>query len=719
MKKIFSIVISIVLLLGAVSCTELLAPELREVKQEIPEGATLTMGFRVPTEVATKASRMASDPDIESIHVLIFDEEGTLLQVREATLSTTRIVSNYDPDDPDQSTMVSSWSIDYVMMSAEKRILHFVANLPDNQVPQSGSETSIFQSLAVTAPQAAYWQRVTLDNILPYQYPGEGVYSYVDDDGIVQRNKSVPYTLIEGSDSYKDALGYTVNKLDYIDHQGNKVVNGTGYYYVPDVGTPLDKMIPLVRNFARIQFTNNWSAFTLKKIALVNTPKSGLVAPFESSGFVEAYTDLVNQPTGTRPTIESLKNDNGFKYKPLLPSDGINTDLPEIIDVDGTTATLFMYERGIPATEKATCVLIGGNFDGGADVTTWYKIEITQEDGSYFPFYRDFTYIINLSKIDPSATKHTSAADALAALPVGDISNSPETATLTKISDGNGLILCVSYIDFPDLTGGRKVPLMYTFFRESGSTKTYYCEGDNDKVTFSREPKPGSNLGWATTETVDKKGAITDEQNSEYLSKVPDSEYQWYLAEVTLNARGDTPLQSNIHVEGKVNTKKLSRDVTYTVMGQQELELKTTGLSSDAQSTNQAPITTVLSIKLPNTFGPSVFPLTLKIEAEDNNLMPTGNLSVESGKSTFDPSKSTFYFLKTISYSEYLLSAKSAENPYVFDCEFKTTEATGKTPVTRIRVTEKIPENQDRISWLKDGDYATVDLKVGSTSTNN
>lgn len=711
MKKTFYTILFAALLMGAVSCTELLDPKLQLVRQEIPEGATLTMSFGVPAAVPTKAD-MASDPTIESMHVFVFDAEGTLLQVRKATLGAT-VSQNYDASDLDES-MISYWSVDNIQMSDEERHLHFVANLADNQIPTSGSETSIFQTLAVTAPNASYWQRIELNDILPYTYEGNKTYTFVDNNGVL-KTENVPNPSdtpeSDGSYTYTDANEFTVYKGDYIDHNANKIVNGTGYYYVPDNDSPLKDMVPLVRNFARIVFTNNWSSFTLTRIALGNVPKSGLVAPYDGD-FADGYTSLVGSPAGTEPAVADLSD-----YTPLLPGDGIDTDLPTILNVSGNKATLFMYERGLPTPNaNATCVLIGGNFTGNTTAaTTWYKIEVTDKYGEYFPIYRDFTYPITLNSIDASAKKYTSAAAAWSAIPVGDISNSPETATLTQITDGEGLTLWVNYVDYPDLDGGTTVPLIYTFFYEGDDETIYFCSGDDDRVEFTRQKKSGSTLGWATAETVVKKGVISSTNNSGYLDKVPHDDYTWYLAEVTLNTKGDDILQSNIHVEGAVTStdatgyaKKLSRDVTYTVMGQQKLGLKTSGLSADA-----AEKTTSVTITLPNTLGPAVFPLTLKIEAEDNNLTPTENLTVETGTSSFDADRNTYYFLKTISYTDYYNSETNTYT-YTYTCNFKTTKATGKTPVTRIRVTQKT----DGTSWFKDGTDATVALKVGQESTN-
>lgn len=728
MKKIIPI-LSIALVLILVSCEKQFGFG-NDLKQELAPDATLTLGFGVPQDAATKAATMADEPTIETIHVFVFDGEGRLLQVQKAECGN--VTRNYGEEGATTAQTVSWWRVNGIMMANEKRVLHFVANLADDKVPTYGSETTIFQSLATAYPYVSYWQRVELPNIIPYVYKGGGKYDYVDDETgeyktnvDVKLNATIQPNHADDWSWYIDEKGFQVNEYDYIDAKSRKIVNGTGYYASKETSSYLTR-IRLVRNFARIKFENQWTDFTVNKIALVNMPNAGLVAPFSGGSFPAAYTGVSDDPLD----VTALSG-----YKPLLPGEGINTGLDNekhialpvaqpYTDADGFVAvgadqkaTLFVFERDIP-TSSPTSVLVGGLLGGRQ---TWFKIEIAKEDGSYFPIYRDFTYNLTIESIDASATKHTSAENALKSAPVGDISNSDETATLTQISDGNGLTLWVQYIDKIILSGEMTtVPLLYTFMYNDGDD-TYYFN-DNDHVAFAWDQNPNfTTLDPATTETVTTDGPI--DSSSDYW---PDSwddsyeDYQWYVALVTLNSISDssTPvLKSDIVVTGEVKVtdethyaRKLSRRVAYTVMGPQDLTLRTSGVESNAAGQEMT-----LSIKLPDTFGPSVFPMTLKIEAEDNNLTPVDNLSVEYGKSAFRPdaSTNTYYFLKTISYSEY----KAAKgNQYVFPCVFKTTKATGKTPVTRIRVTQKLESNTVNLF-----NVATVNLNIGSeaTSTTN
>ena len=690
-----------------------------------PEDATLTMGFCVPTPVATKGlTDMAANPYIESLHVFFFDEDGTLLQVRQAELSTTStIVENYNPSSPNEATMLSYWTVDKVNMTVEKRIVHLVANLPANKVPRSGSENSIFRNLSVAYPVAAYWQRLELDSIEPYAYDGTATYNYLDPDGIIQ---SAPVPDYDSSNKcYVDAQGATVYKGDYIDANGNKIVNGTGYYFIPPADSPLRTSIPLIRNFVSITVNNSWNDFELRKIALVNTPKEGLVAPFRSSSapkFETAYTWSSSWTAGQVPLRQDL-TDHG--YAPMLAAAGLDSSpSPAGLDVaqpvtGGQTATLFMYERGIPFDNNAVSVLIGGVLSGAdaahkdGDGLTWFKMEITDADGEYYPFYRDLTYTLELTGIvDAVANGHPSATHALNHVALGNISNAKETESLTQINDGNGLTLWVSYIDYTTTGGGTTVPLLYTFFHDSGSTKTYY----DNRVTFTAKTNEatGSNLRWATSDVITKEGAVTSD--SPYWDKRPDPALTWYLATVTLNSSSTEILQNDIEVVGKtlssdaIGARRLSRSITYTVTHPQKLQLSITPIGK-----NEADRPTHLVVKLPNTITRSSFPLKLRIEAEDTNITPVDNVTAKVGLSTFDPvapattqTRNSYYFVKTLEYNEY---AASDTKEFMFD--FVTTKSTSRTAplVTRVKVTEDKETDEEHL-FLFDDANATCELLV-------
>ena len=713
MKRIFSIAITIALLLGAASCTELLDPVLRQTKQQVPENAKVTLYFGIPEEVTTKAeAAMDSLPKINSIHVFVFNKEGVLVETAEAKNENGNTFGPVTTNGPDGANY---WSVILTMSGSERR-LHFIANLPKENghyvIPEAGSEASIFQSLATTYPEAAYWQRRVLSyGIHAYQYDGTKKYKIVNSQGIIE-NPDVPSNEFEeeddGSWSYKDPSGRWVNKGDYINREGKKIIDGTGFYAIEEI---VEK-IPMIRNFACIRVKSSWTrtvngntqVFTLTQAALINRPIAGYVAPYDSKqpaagtyqgeeAYYEKYNrfvpEYINITSNTRPQESNLTG-----YSVSVPAAGIYTDEPESSDFKSAKDNdgfirLFMYERNIP-TSNPTSLLIAGKWGGTGD-DIWYKIELTSE-GKYFKILRDFTYDVIITGIEGNDGYDT-WEDAFSAGPVGDVSNSPETAALDQISDDKGLTLWVSYIDKAIIDADipesetdpdRYVTLLYTCFKGS----QYF--NDSDHISLIRQKHPDySDLPYATTgaDATDPKipeipsgypHRVTDADEVD----VPDGNLEWYIVKFKLNKiqEGQGYLRSQIHVEAKVTSsdvgydKTLSRNVTYTVMPKLNFTVSASSVTNEQ---------TTLTITLPTTLTPSIFPLDLVIEDENNCLMPVGSEPVETGKSSFDGGGNTYYFVKSIAYSDYYDVKTKTIKQYVFTVGLKTTRnlPTGGTTI--------------------------------------
>lgn len=707
MKKIFQILFAFALLLGHVSCTDLLDEVLRErgaipggdaAIPEFPEGARLTLGFNVPMSIPTKA--MTEAPDIRTIHVFVFSSSdvssnGALLEVQKADLGglvDKNAIQDFENNgaitNVNDETVLARWSVD-LMMGRGTRRLHFVANLPeDYQIPEVGTaEFSVLRSITTTGGEVAYWQMVEVENgILAYTYDGTENYQYVNNNGVLTSNavSNVPgyvagsYSSAEGgSYQYKRAnssgelITYDVGKGDYITTEGLKVLDGGGYYASLDLSRAVN-LIPLIRNFARIKVTTTSSSnFRLKKAILINTPEFGYAAPFDdaSNNFVEAY-----RKAGTTKLEHATILATG--YPATIPGNSIvdgqpdkDDAIPAVSNSDNTAESLYlyMYERGIP-TRKATAMLVYGTLTGHGD--RWLKIEISDSDGSFFPIYRDFTYDFEIKSI--SGTEgYEEMEDAFNNPAIGDISNSPETATLTRIDDGNGLTLWVEYIDYTSTnTTDGNVRLLYKFYKGNNNY--------TDDVTLRIDPVTGRTPAISSTSTTLSGSPYNGSTDT------PDGNSGWYIVQVPLAGidEGITKV-STLHVEGKLGAKTMFRDVRYSVLPKLDLTLSATPLVSE-----NAGATTTLSVTLPPYLGYSVFPLTLMIEAESGNLNPgdSENLSVESGPSLFATGKNSFYFLKTISYSDY---QESQTYPLVFKTTVNGEETALGTNATTIAVKDK------------------------------
>ena len=674
-----SLLLSLVLLL-VTACVEPLVP-VTPVEKPVPvqDGALVKLTFGVSTGddgVETKA--LAEKPTINSLHLFLFNEEGLLLAAVPATY--VGVTENGLGSTEETYPNPKLWSAELPMGTDERRV-HFVANLGADYVPPTvGSEVAIIRALTTREGVDAYWQRVLLPKntgVGAYTYDGSGYYEYTSpNDGLIHRVDVTTLGSFEGSSGsredstfvYKyvgdDGRHYSVYRGDYINVSGHKIIDGTGFYASKATAECL-RLVPLVRNFARIKVKSASSSnFKLQQAALVYTPYAAYVAPYDDAAghnrFVAGYTQAGDTPpdrtvienSGYPATIPA----GNFSRNDSLVVSGIYMSCPKVADFK-TAATeadnsksvmLYMYERGIP-TENPTAILVGGTLEGQTG-TRWYKIDVADENGYYFPIYRDFTYEVTINSINGTSGFDT-FQKAYEEASVSDISSSPDTKTLTRIDDGKGLDLWVSYIDYTSVSPtATTAKILYRFIYTSGNTVTDLGS------TVDLSIIPYSGYGAAVT-AFEKKGAYTgtDTPNST-------SDY-WYWAEVSMPGVGSNLLKSDLRVSGSIeqggnfsNSKTLYRDVTYRVQPKQNLTLQTTGLATGSATEE----TTTLTITLPSSvLGYSMFPLTLCIESMDNNLNPVPpavgeNLAVESGPSAFSTtSENSFHFLKVVSFSEY------------------------------------------------------------------
>ena len=696
MKKSINIVLFVALLLGFVSCTDLLDPNLRRAESDIADDALVTLTFGIPDEVGTKA--LGPKPNITSMHVFAFNADGSSL-VRAAKATIGGVTANYDGPENEEGVRISYWSVELPMSNAQRR-LHFVANLGENfAVPTSGDEVTVMRSLIMTNGADAYWQRKILANgIRAYTYDGSGKYKYVNPrTGVeVEVNVSnitgVEHLQVNTDNTYEydvDGMHVKVSAGDYITTEGHKSLDGKGLY-ASEATSGVVSRIPMIRNFTSILVSSSWTKFELKKVALINTPKAGYAVPYDlkNGRFVQQYIDATTKGDLNHSAIASTG------YPATIPAEyGLETykpNGPSVFEPASNTAshpkgeaTLFMYERGLP-TEYPTSLLVGGvlnvaNAPKDTDGNTWFKIEITNEEGNYFPFFRNFTYLLDITEIN-GTNGYGSSKEAFEAGPVGDMSASTELEHELKITD-NGLTLEVEYIDYTDLDGNtsqHSVTLLYKF--------SYNGTPLNGNVGL--EVEGYSNIG----------AAIIDKNIESNTFTGPDNTGNWKKVTVTLDGTGETIKKSDLIVTGTVQanevagiTKKktLSRKVVYTILPKTPIVVSAEPLIEDTSGEE-----TTVTINLPNNLGFSVFPITLMIEA-GNNCLTSDVLTVETGTSIQNnSSKNTFFFLKTISYSDYqAVTAKDVtvtigEDQTVtykmkpFYCEFKTTKENGNAPTT-------------------------------------
>ena len=676
MKKTFYILS--VILFAAMGCTKEFEQSFVNEDQTVPDGAQVTLTFSVPTTPQTRAE-MAYKPDFSptksKMHVLVFNAKtGSLLEVREAVLTG----SANDNGPSHKATYKVA-----LTMGSTARVLHFIIDAPtyltdgsvynetglgynydldedgnpDVAVYLGDSESTVASKLFTTDGKAAFWQRVELPNGLKaYTYPG-GIPKY--------------YTAAEVQtgplgDYYIDHNDQVVNVGDFINEYGDKITTGTGYLASQVVQDEVE-VIPMIRNFTLIEVSSIWSDFTLEKAALVNVPYGGFIAPYDTDAgkFVDLYTGVKSTytfdatsvgTTGYNPLVPTTKYGTIQTFREL-DDDNNYISLPVPVSVDDSKKVkLFMYERGVPSSD-ATAVLVGGKLNGQE---RWFKFDMNDSDGNYPSIYRDITYEMKISEVAGSAGYPTMLG-AFEAPAIGDISANPATKTLTMVSDDNRGCLWVDFIDYTHVGESTTVTLRYKFWRIDHSEVT----SANVALSVSHATSDHAITGFTN-------GAVYSDTDTQ------DGQSGWYYTTVTLSGTGNSIKRSVLRVkgtytitgtDGTTKEKSLYRDVTFTVMNKQEFGLDVSKLGSDAISKE-----TTVTITLPDNLGYSVFPLVVRIEADKQNINPTGNIPVEYGPSTIEGKNvNSFYFLYTIDYSEYSSGKRD------FEAEFKTTKTTGNT----------------------------------------
>lgn len=795
MKKIIYI---LCMALMAVACAkELVDPGFNTIVDEhdpvYPDGAAVDVYFSVPIPPTTRAD-MGDLPDIDDMHVAVFDASGALKQYEKAEITdvTGNGVSN-----------AAYFKVRLLLKSTECR-LHFLANGPQKSTVTGGMESTLAQQWVTEYPEGAYWQRIILpEGITAYSFSnlkedgnpydpevantitfwyfertdaesGAKYYEHVSANTtgalhtsyqILFNSYGAPYYLVEMT----GAGIQTVNVGDYVNAKGEKILDGTGYFQSTTV-TGAVKSVPLVRNFARLKVVAGEGNFTPKEYYLMNIPDKGTIAPYSAeAGFVPEYSVSYYQPAASGQTFvsedpmiyinteEATKDYDGLvasltgsRYPANMPStasliqtaDEVAELTPHAIPTTWTkynvaesgtslenTPSAFLYERGLPnKNQDPTYLLIGGTLRGHTG-ERWFKVELTNHLGQYFKILRDITYFLEIGQIDGS-DGYPSAVEAALGTPVSDVSNSVATENLEQISDGKGTSMWVSYIDYvstnPD---GEEKAILYKVYQTSSNVNAalnpVIGEGESAKSRYTLSFTPEYDASDETSTAAISSFVVED---SEYSgTDTPDGKGDWRRAVVKLRpAASGKNFTSELTISGITTDgettgsgKSLSRKVKFHVMSTQRfITLSATPLQSEAIGQE-----TKLTIKLPTGLGFSMFPLILRIEAENNNLNPVASKNLDANGDPIDlpvsPSGSyfsggnSFGFLFTINYTDYY-DRENETNPYhdTFELYFKTTKdytnSTTGSNATWISVTDEPNANGSRYFFYKPDDLSQL-----------
>lgn len=603
---------------------------------------TLSVQFPEPLTVPTKAP-MSESPDANAfdIYLCVYGPGNGAFQ---NWIKATDVTLTTDSDGKYVGTFTT-----FLPVADDQRTVHIFVNPPEGVTPVGTDYIDhVMEKMVTENGNGAYWQEIVLPNGI-YPSPTNGLKAHQD----IQ-------------DAFED--------------------------------------VQLLRNFAKIIVDGPYEddegqleeKFTLKSWALINVPTKGYVAPYtrKEGGRARFPYGYSNAFLGTGWTASSLLTQlvETDDYKGFMPPVGedeniINTDFPTQFFNNGQKT--YMYERPVPDVEKPdekqTAILIQIEFLNGHPCydashpdsehnTYWYKIEVLNDVGAYVPILRNFVYKMHILGLE-----ETGAATAQAAFDgpyYGNISASLETASLNELSNGTSQIhvdlLDYTYMSIPD---DGKITLMLDDDHASqfwfvpdmqDGTKYYETTAGVCEITFEKVKVQGYEHAVNTYEVgtvaAGTQGTIT----------------------ITPNAiDANNMKKSIIRVIGKAEGgKPIYREITITLMGEPSFKH---GAETTRILTELSPVTTGagnavnLQICLPEGLGSSIFPIQVRIEAENNTLSATSpKLPVTTGKTLFEPEpaegqpdnrRNTFFYVYTINYSDYCWLnplTKKYDNRYVF-----------------------------------------------------
>ena len=120
---------------------------------------TLTFGVQVPE--AASATRSMAVPAVTSLNLLVFDQNGYLVETATATVGGS--TSWEDKTTPTDATKTQAFTVTLTKTSAY-RAIHFVANADVSGLANFGHEDALIPSLVSTRDADAYWQRMEFAN---------------------------------------------------------------------------------------------------------------------------------------------------------------------------------------------------------------------------------------------------------------------------------------------------------------------------------------------------------------------------------------------------------------------------------------------------------------------------------------------------------------------------------------------------------------------------
>ena len=631
MKRVFTYIL--VLLALGVACQRVDLPEVNQ-PAELPTGAvgskaTITFSTADVTGPETRGVLTPVDPiinpsnDVKTLHLIVFDENGMLVEVCEATKLGTS--DHVDIETGETHKGGRHYTVT-LTVTDQPRTIHYVANCPVDQVVY-GHETSIIGNMFVdrnnsedfkTQYETSYWARI-----------------------------EVPHILVEEKE-------VTVNG------EKKKVL-----FLVDDIKNKF-KHVPLLRNYAEITVTDQTNdTFYFEGFTVYNLLNRGTIAPYNSntqkfqsftylneSGAIAnySYPDMLKEGYEGHALTSAKLITDFIRYDKDDATPGVKGKEEGDIKFYNSNEPFYVYERKVSVMtdeeekwrESPPHIIIMGRYNHGQTVTSttgerfYYKMDLVYkkdtlgtEEVKYYNILRNFMYQFNLTAVHDEG--YRTLEEAVAGAAGNNISGSSTTSKLTNISDTKGR-LWVSYTDITLVTGDT-VTFRYKYipnYYDSTKADTY-LEVDNSEVRF--ENKVGEVI-------TGIKVADTDITDGEYKD--------WRKVTISVNEPSNITRQQILYL--KTDNANLNRQIRHTLRQKLTMQVecppKVPGKILEKMQ---------VDIKLPLGMTEDMFPLALNMETYDRTLSPDATkntIPVTAGTSIIDTDdrkgQLSYYYTVTI-----------------------------------------------------------------------
>lgn len=585
---------------------------------------------------ATKS--MADLPKIHNLYFAVFDDAGYKLNEYAQAIPNTYADKNWDPSDP---STVFQYSVT-LTVTDQPRILHILANAPEHMI--YGSEAEVIGSLFTRYDASetegdwsdTYWVRIYLEN---------GVWPKPDE--------STRDTDPKFQDKY-DKWNHVVNTLNEA---------------------------KLIRNFGRIIVDGEAAktkekSFELTRYWLTNIPDIGSFAPYNRN------TGKFQIDFNQYSNIYDLSAPDKGNYPAFYPASANLIKIGDYLDDDDMLSRLesdasknwtsFFYEREMPKESPVT-LIIAGKYDGDSE-ESFYKIDIRDQDGDYFPLMRNFTYLVKINEV---STKGASTlAQALSSAPSGDVDTALEMQDLTNISNGTAQIF-VSETSGVLIGKSHDVTLRYKFVPSLTTDANHdgFADAVNTVLVAGSPEEAAAIANHDSYVTVSSSFGSTGkvfESITPQAGNDPDSYSNIKLTTIDAAEIIHTEI---VTITGhywdskKSEYKTLSRTVNYKLREALQMQLAFSPAKIPAGYNQPVDLVISLEAGLPS----SMFSLDFDMEMMGLTLTTNNDpLPVSSGESQIaGNSKPAYQFRRTITWTEYD-NAPMVNGYKQFVCHFKT-----------------------------------------------